>query len=234
MNSEELYRKSLKFFPGGVNSPVRLFSPYPFFTKAGKGSKLISVEEREYIDYCMSYGALLFGHAYPPIIDVVKECIMQGTMFGTPSEKEIELAELILDSIPSMEMVRFVNTGAEATMHSIRLARGFTNKSKVVKFEGCYHGAHDSVLVKAGSGASTFGVPNSLGITDYTYDQRGRLIRVDYPGGSFITYGYDAVSNRTTTTSPAGATPWPSASATRLCGGPPRRRPRTDRVHRAD
>lgn len=166
MNSNELYKKSLKLFPGGVNSPVRFFSPYPFFTKAAKGSKLVSVEGRKYIDYCMSYGALLFGHAYPPIIDVVKESVKHGTIFGTPSEKETELAELIISSIPSMEMIRFVNTGSEATMHSIRLARGFTRRSKIVKFEGCYHGSHDSVLVKAGSGASTFGVPNSLGVPD--------------------------------------------------------------------
>jgi len=166
LNSEKLYRKSLNFFPSGVNSPVRFFHPYPFFVKAGKGSKLISVEGREYIDYCMSYGALLFGHAYPPIIEAVKKSVIHGTIFGTPSEKETELAELIVNTIPSMEMVRFVSTGTEATMHSIRLARGFTKRSKIVKFEGCYHGAHDSVLVKAGSGASTFSVPSSLGITD--------------------------------------------------------------------
>lgn len=114
----------------------------------------------------MSYGALLFGHAYPPIIEVVRESIKRGMIFGTPSEKETELAELIVRTVPSMGMIRFVNTGTEATMHSIRLARGFTGRSKIVKFEGCYHGAHDSVLVKAGSGASTFGVPNSLGITN--------------------------------------------------------------------
>lgn len=166
MNSEKLYKKALKLFPGGVNSPVRVFPPYPFFTKNGKGSKLTSVDGRKYIDYCMSYGALLFGHAYSPIIDTIKESVKYGTIFGTPSEKEIELAELIIGSIPSIEMVRFVNTGAEATMHSIRLARGFTNRSKIVKFEGCYHGAHDSVLVKAGSGAMTFGVPDSLGVTN--------------------------------------------------------------------
>jgi len=166
LNSEKLYKKALKLFPGGVNSPVRAFSPYPFFTKSGKGSKLISVDGRKYIDYCMSYGALLFGHAYPPIIDAIKKSAKYGTIFGTPSEKEIELAELIIDGVPSIEMARFVNTGAEATMHSIRLARGFTNRSKIVKFEGCYHGAHDSVLVKAGSGAMTFGVPDSLGVTN--------------------------------------------------------------------
>ncbi len=164
MNSEALYKRALKLFPGGVNSPVRAFSPYPFFSKNARGSKLVSVDDHEYIDYCMSYGALLFGHAYPPIINAVRKSAKNGTIFGTPSEKEIELAELITDSIP-LEMVRFVNSGAEATMHSIRLARGFTRRKKIVKFEGSYHGAHDAVLVKAGSGATTFGVPDSLGVT---------------------------------------------------------------------
>ena len=166
LNSKDLYVRSLKLFPGGVNSPVRAFSPYPFFVKRAKGSKLVSVEGKKYIDYCMSYGALLFGHAYPPIIDAVNEAVEDGTVFGTPSEKEVEVAELIAKIVPSMEMMRFVTSGAEATMHAIRLARGHTSRKKIVKFDGCYHGAHDSMLVKAGSGATTFGVSSSLGVPD--------------------------------------------------------------------
>ncbi len=166
MRSEELYKGALKLFPGGVNSPVRAFSPYPFFVKKANGSKIISVDNIRYTDYCMSYGAMLFGHAYPPIVDVVNEAIENGSLFGAPSEKEVELAELISRHITSMEMMRFVNSGAEATMHAIRVARGYTNRMKVVKFEGCYHGAYDSMLVKAGSGATTFGVPNSLGVPE--------------------------------------------------------------------
>lgn len=161
MNSEDLYRKAVRLFPGGVNSPVRAFSPYPFFVKQAHGSKLTSVDERNYVDYCMSYGAVLFGHAYPPIMDAVSEAIENGTIFGTPSEREVELGELITKIVPSMEMMRFVNSGTEATMHAVRLARGYTGKKKIVKFEGCYHGAHDSLLAGVGSGAATFGVASS-------------------------------------------------------------------------
>ena len=182
MNSEELYKKALKLFPGGVNSPVRAFSPYPFFSRNARGSKLISVDDREYIDYCMSYGTLLFGHAYPPITNTIRKSAKDGVIFGTPSEKEIELAELITDSVP-LEMVRFVNSGTEATMHSIRLARGFTNRKKIVKFEGGYHGSHDVVLVKAGSGAATFGVPDSLGVTK---DVAGDTIVLPYNNSETI------------------------------------------------
>lgn len=168
MRSEELYKRALKLFPGGVNSPVRAFSPYPFFVRKAKGSKIVSIDNIRYTDYCMSYGAMLFGHAHPPLVDVVHESIKNGSLFGAPSEKEVELAELISKCIPSMEMMRFVNSGAEATMHAIRVARGYTNRMKVVKFEGCYHGAYDSMLVKAGSGATTFGIPNSLGVPEET------------------------------------------------------------------
>jgi len=166
LRSEELYKKALKLFPGGVNSPIRAFSPYPFFVKKANGSKIISVDNISYTDYCMSYGAMLFGHAYHPIVDAVNGAIENGSLFGAPSEKEVELAELISRHITSMEMMRFVNSGAEATMHAIRVARGYTNRMKIVKFEGCYHGAYDSMLVKAGSGATTFGVPNSLGVPE--------------------------------------------------------------------
>lgn len=166
--SSELFDRAKKLIPGGVNSPVRAFSPYPFFTKSAKGSKLIDVDGKQYIDYCLGYGPLILGHAHPKVIGAVKEQLDNGTLFGTPSEQEVELAELVCKLVPSAEMVRMVTTGAEATMSAIRVARGYTGRKKIVKFEGCYHGAHDCVLVKAGSGATTFGVPDSLGIPEET------------------------------------------------------------------
>jgi glutamate-1-semialdehyde 2,1-aminomutase len=154
--------------PGGVSSPVRAFEPYPFFTKYAKGSKLIDVDGNEYIDYCLAYGPLILGHCNREVITAVKKQLDRGTMYGTPTEQEIELAEVICDNIPSIEQVRFVNTGTEATMSAIRASRAYTQKKKIIKFEGCYHGAHDYVLVKAGSGATTFGTPDSLGIPEET------------------------------------------------------------------
>lgn len=166
--SSELFARAKKLIPGGVNSPVRAFSPYPFFTERAKGSKLFDVDGNEYIDFCLGYGPLILGHTDERIIAAVTEHIRNGTLFGTPSEQEVELAELICKVVPSAEMVRLVSTGGEATMSAIRLARGFTGKKKILKFEGCYHGAHDSVLVKAGSGATTFGMPDSLGVPEDT------------------------------------------------------------------
>ena len=149
--SECFFEKAKKLIPGGVNSPVRAFEPYPFFTKYAKGSRIFDVDGHEYIDYCMGYGPLILGHAPPRIIEAVKGQLEKGTLYGTPTEKEVELAELIRKLVPSAEMVRLVTTGAEATMSAIRAARGYSGRKKIVKFEGCYHGAHDSVLVKAGS-----------------------------------------------------------------------------------
>jgi glutamate-1-semialdehyde 2,1-aminomutase len=164
--SEELFEKAKTLMPGGVNSPVRAFQPYPFFTERAKGSRLFDVDGKDYIDYCLAYGPLILGHANPEIIDAVAAQLENGTLFGTPTEKEVELAELICSLVPSAEMVRLVSTGGEATMSAIRAARGYTGKKKIIKFEGCYHGAHDYVLVKAGSGATTFGMPTSLGIPE--------------------------------------------------------------------
>ncbi len=164
--SKQLYEEAINLIPGGVNSPVRAFSPYPFFISEGTGSRIKDVDGNTYIDYCMAYGPLIFGHADPDIIKAVKTQLDKGTMYGIPTLFENELAKLIINAFPSIEMVRLVNSGAEATMSAIRLTRGFTNRKYIVKFEGCYHGAHDSVLVKAGSGASTFGVPDSLGIPE--------------------------------------------------------------------
>jgi glutamate-1-semialdehyde 2,1-aminomutase len=166
--SEELFEKAKRLIPGGVNSPVRAFSPYPFFTERANGSRIFDVDGNEYIDYCLAYGPLILGHAHPQVIEAVKAQLENGSLYGTPTEQEVELAELICKMVPSAEMVRLVSTGGEATMSAIRAARGYTGKKKILKFEGCYHGAHDCVLVKAGSGATTFGVPTSLGIPEET------------------------------------------------------------------
>jgi glutamate-1-semialdehyde 2,1-aminomutase len=166
--SEELFERAKNLIPGGVNSPVRAFAPYPFFTKSGKGSHINDVDGNAYIDYCLAYGALILGHANAEIIKAVEEQLSHGTLYGTPTEKELEFAELLNKLVPSAEMVRLTNTGGEATMSAIRAARGYTGKKKIIKFEGCYHGAHDAVLVKAGSGAATFGIPDSLGIPEET------------------------------------------------------------------
>lgn len=154
--------------PGGVNSPVRAFQPYPFFATRARGSHLFDVDGKEYIDYCLGYGPLILGHVHPKVIEAVKAQLENGSLYGVPSEEEVKLAELINKIVPSAEMVRLVSTGGEATMSAIRAARGYTGKKKIIKFEGCYHGAHDYVLVKAGSGATTFGTPTSLGIPEET------------------------------------------------------------------
>ena len=167
MKSEELFNQSKKYFPGGVNSPVRAFKPYPFFTKSAGGCKITDEDGKSYIDYCLAYGPLILGHANPKVVREVSNQLTIGTAYGTPTENEIKLAREVVDRIPSAEMVRFTNSGTEATMSAIRLARAYTKKDKIVKFEGAYHGAHDYVLVKGGSGAAT--LPDSPGIpTDTT------------------------------------------------------------------
>ena len=166
--SKMLFERAKKILPGGVNSPVRAFEPYPFFVECAQGSKMFDADGKAYVDYCMAYGALLLGHAYPEIMDAVKSQLAKGTLYGAPTEREVEFAELIQKASPCMEMLRLVNSGTEATMHAIRAARGYTSRKKIVKFEGCFHGSHDNVLVKAGSGAATFGAPNSLGIPEET------------------------------------------------------------------
>jgi glutamate-1-semialdehyde 2,1-aminomutase len=164
--NQTLFERAKKIMPGGVNSPVRAFEPYPFFVECAKGSKLYDADGKAYIDYCMAYGALLLGHANVDILDAVKNQFTRGTLYGAPTERELEFAELISNAYPCMEMIRLVNSGTEATMHAIRAARGYTNRNKIIKFDGCFHGSHDNVLVKAGSGAATFGAPNSLGIPE--------------------------------------------------------------------
>jgi len=163
-----LYERAKKTLPGGVNSPVRAFEPYPFFVECAQGSKLYDADGKKYLDYCMAYGAMLLGHANPAILDAVKAQLQRGTLYGVPTELEIQFAETISQVSPCMEMMRLVSTGTEATMHALRAARGYTNRKKIIKFDGCFHGSHDNVLVKAGSGAATFGTPNSLGIPQET------------------------------------------------------------------
>jgi len=165
-NSRKLFNSAKKVIPSGVNSPVRYFEPYPFFTKKANGAYIWDEDNNRYIDFCNGYGALLLGHRRNEIINSVKNQLSKGTLYCTPTEAEIELSKLIIGNFPSIDKVRLVNTGGEATMTAIRLARGFTKKKKIIKFEGCYHGAHDSVLVKAGSGAAHQGVSVSDGGLD--------------------------------------------------------------------
>jgi glutamate-1-semialdehyde 2,1-aminomutase len=166
--SQKLYELAKKLMPGGVNSPVRAYEPYPFFTSHAEGPIICDVDGNRYIDYCMAYGPLILGHAHRQVIKAVRQSLSKGTIYGTPTEAEVRLAEMAMKAFPSIEMIRLVNTGTEATMHAIRVARGYTGRKKIVKFEGGYHGAHDYVLVKAGSGATTFGTPTSLGIPEET------------------------------------------------------------------
>lgn len=166
LKNAELFERAKKVLPLGVNSPVRFFEPYPFFVKSASGAHLYDIEGTRYLDYAMGYGALLFGHAYAPIINAVKQRLDTGTLYGTPTEEEVVLAEKLSSLYPTLEMSRCVNSGTEATMHAIRLARGYTKRKSVIKFDGCFHGSHDTVLVKAGSGASTFGVPSSAGVLE--------------------------------------------------------------------
>jgi len=166
LKNAELFERAKKVLPLGVNSPVRFFEPYPFFVRSASGAHLYDIEGTRYLDYAMGYGALLFGHAYAPIINAIKQRLDAGTLYGTPTEEEVVLAEKLSSLYPTLEMSRCVNSGTEATMHAIRLARGYTKRKSVIKFDGCFHGSHDTVLVKAGSGASTFGVPSSAGVLE--------------------------------------------------------------------
>jgi glutamate-1-semialdehyde 2,1-aminomutase len=165
--SIERYKTACNFMPGGVNSPVRAFKSVgltPLFIDHASGSRIYDIDGNELIDYVCSWGPLVLGHSHPQVIEAVCSAAHKGTSFGAPCEKEIELARLICDAIPSIEEVRMVNSGTEATMSAIRLARAFTGRDKIIKFEGCYHGHADSFLIKAGSGLLTAGEPNSPGI----------------------------------------------------------------------
>jgi glutamate-1-semialdehyde 2,1-aminomutase len=167
--SKKLFEEAKKVLPGGVSSPVRAIKPYPFYTKRANGSKITDIDGNEYIDYVMGYGPLLLGHNHPAIKEAVIRQLTDGWLYGTPTELEVSLAKEIIRLYPSINMVRFVSTGTEATMGALRAARGFTKKNKFIKIEGGFHGAHEAVLVKAGSGATTLGTPNSAGVpSDFT------------------------------------------------------------------
>lgn len=171
LKSQQLFQRAQQAIPGGVNSPVRAFKSVggtPIFFQSANGSVLIDVDGNEYIDYVGSWGPMILGHAHPKIIQAIQEKVNFGTSFGAPCELEIDLAELIVNMVPNIDKVRMVNSGTEACMSAIRLARGYTGRDKIIKFEGCYHGHADSFLIKAGSGASTLGIPNSPGVTKGT------------------------------------------------------------------
>jgi len=165
--SMQLFKEAQKYIPGGVNSPVRAFKSVgcdPLFIKKAAGCRIYDEDENEFIDYVGSWGPMILGHCHPAVVSAIKAAVDSGSSFGAPTELEITLAEMVVEAVPSVEMVRMVSSGTEATMSAIRLARGFTGKDNIIKFSGCYHGHADSLLVKAGSGAATFGVPDSPGV----------------------------------------------------------------------
>jgi glutamate-1-semialdehyde 2,1-aminomutase len=167
IKSEKLFAEALKFIPGGVNSPVRAFRAVggqPFFVNRAKGARVWDVDDNEYIDYVCTWGPAILGHAHPKIISAVKTAAARGTSFGIPNPYEVTMAKLICSLVPGVQKVRMCNSGTEACMSAIRLARGFTRRDKIIKFDGCYHGHTDSLLVRAGSGALTFGHPDSAGV----------------------------------------------------------------------
>ncbi|MET3682555.1 glutamate-1-semialdehyde 2,1-aminomutase [Alkalibacillus flavidus] len=167
--SKQLFDEAVELMPGGVNSPVRAFNSVnvdPIYMEEGKGSKITDIEGNEYIDYVLSWGPLIVGHAHEQVMETLQHVMKKGTSFGTNVEYENKLAKLLIDRVPSIEMVRFVNSGTEATMSALRLARGFTKRSKILKFEGNYHGHADSLLIKAGSGVATLGLPDSPGVPE--------------------------------------------------------------------
>ncbi|MDH5764269.1 MAG: aminotransferase class III-fold pyridoxal phosphate-dependent enzyme, partial [Nitrospinota bacterium] len=165
--SESLFEKAQKYIPGGVNSPVRAFKAVggnPLFIARAKGARITDVDGNEFIDYVSSWGPMIFGHAHPRIVDAITRQAQLGTSYGAPTELETELAQKLVEAVPSIESVRLVSSGTEATLSALRLARGFTGRDKIVKFEGCYHGHGDSLLVKAGSGVLSLGLPDCPGI----------------------------------------------------------------------
>lgn len=167
--SKAAFKKAQHVLPGGVNSPVRAFKSVnmdPIFMERGKGSKIYDIDGNEYIDYVLSWGPLILGHSNEQVVKSIQETAKNGTSFGAPTELETELAELVIERVPSIEIVRMVSSGTEATMSALRLARGYTGRNKIVKFEGCYHGHGDSLLIKAGSGVATLGLPDSPGVPE--------------------------------------------------------------------
>ncbi len=164
MKSSDLFSRAKTLMPGGVSSPVRAIRPYPFYVERAAGSRISTVDGVDLIDCCLGYGPLILGHAHPVVREAIEQQLAKGWLYGTPSPLEIDLAEIITGDHPGIDMVRFVSSGSEATMAAIRLARGYTGRQDIIKVEGGFHGAHDAVLVKAGSGATTLGVPDSAGV----------------------------------------------------------------------
>jgi glutamate-1-semialdehyde 2,1-aminomutase len=172
--SESLFHEAKAVIPGGVNSPVRAFKAVglpPRFIRSGKGSRIVDEDGNKFIDFVGSWGPLILGHAHPEVLEAVELAMKSGTSFGAPTRREVEMARTIGDMVPSIEMVRLVNSGTEAAMSAIRLARGYTGRDRIIKFSGCYHGHSDSLLARAGSGAATFAVPDSLGVPGNVVDQ---------------------------------------------------------------
>ena len=184
-SSKQLFERAMASIPGGVNSPVRAFKAVggtPVFIERSEGAYIYDCEGKRYIDYVLSWGPMLMGHNHPTVREAVQRQCEKGLSFGAPTELEIELAERICNALPGMDLVRMVNSGTEATMSAIRLARGYTKRDTIVKFEGCYHGHSDSLLVKAGSGALTLGVPSSPGVPAALADHTMTLTYNDIEG----------------------------------------------------
>ena len=194
--SKKAFAEAKKYIPGGVNSPVRAFAnvgTYPLFIEKASGSKIYDIDQNEYIDYVGSWGPMLLGHAFPPVVEAVRETALGSTSFGAPCLSETELAKTICDMIDCIDTVRMVNSGTEATMSAIRLARGYTGRNIIIKFEGCYHGHSDSLLIKAGSGALTFGSASSAGVVEDLAKYTLVLPYNDFEAveGAFERYGED-------------------------------------------
>jgi glutamate-1-semialdehyde 2,1-aminomutase len=194
--NQQLFEKSQSLIPGGVNSPVRAFRSVggtPVFFKRGSGSRLWDEDGKEYIDYVGSWGPMILGHAHPDVIAAVQQTAVNSLSFGAPTALELEMAELVTQLVPSMEQIRLVSSGTEATMSAIRLARGFTGRSKIVKFEGCYHGHADALLVKAGSGALTFGQPSSAGVPP---EVAAHTLTLPYNDNAAVEQLFDKIGNQ--------------------------------------
>ena len=190
--SYELFAQAQGYIPGGVNSPVRSFRSVggtPLFVKRGKGSRIWDADGNELVDYVGSWGPLILGHAHNSVVEAVESVLRNGLSFGAPTEGEVELARMIVDALPSVDMVRLVNSGTEATMSAIRAARAFTGRSKIVKFAGCYHGHNDGLLVEAGSGGATYSIPNSAGVPE---GYARETLVADYNDASSVRHLFDS------------------------------------------